>query len=419
MSSALETLCGQAYGAKQYKKVGIQTYTAIFSLLTVCIPLAIFWRYTGPLLILIGQSPSISNEAGKFITWLIPALFAYAILQPLVRYFQMQSMLLPMLASSITALCLHIPLCWALVYKTGLGNIGAAISMGVAMWANVVFLLFYMMYSPSCAKTRSPISTEVFHGMKQFFSFAIPSAVMICLELWSYELIILLSGLLPNPELETSVLSICLNTISTLYAIPYGLAAGVSTRVSNELGAGNPRGAGVAVNAIIILAIVEATIVSMIVFVDRHIFGYIFTNEKEVVDYVTKIAPLLCVNIIMDSLQGTLSGNITLLQVCFIYMKGGCLTIDETGVARGVGWQRLGAYANLAAFYLVGIPVAALLGFGTSLRGEGLWIGILVGATIQVFLLSVVTFCTNYEKQATKAKERLLEEECSTEDMLM
>lgn len=179
MSSALETLCGQAYGAQQYKKIGTQTYTAMVSLLIVCIPLAIFWKYTGTLLILVGQSPSISYEAGKFITYLIPALFASAILQPLVRYFQMQSMLLPMLASSAVALCLHIPLCWALVYKTGLGNVGAAISMSVAMWSNAVFLLFYMMYSPSCAKTRSPFSIDVFHGMRQFFSFGIPSAVMI------------------------------------------------------------------------------------------------------------------------------------------------------------------------------------------------------------------------------------------------
>lgn len=28
------------------------------------------------------------------------------------------------------------------------------------------------------------------------------------LEMWSFELMVLLSGLLPNPELETSVLSI-------------------------------------------------------------------------------------------------------------------------------------------------------------------------------------------------------------------
>ncbi|CAH1413553.1 unnamed protein product [Lactuca virosa] len=388
MSSALETLCGQAFGAQQYKKIGTLTYTAIFSLIIVCIPLSIFWKYTGNLLLFIGQSPSISQEAGKFITWLIPALFASAILQPLVRFFQMQSMLFPMLISSIVALCLHIPLCWALVYKTGLGNIGGAVSMGVSMWLNAIFLVFYMIYSPSCAKTRSPISWEVFHGIRQFFGFAIPSAVMICLEWWSYEFLILLSGLLPNPELETSVLSVCLNTIATLYAIPYGFAAGVSTRVSNELGAGNPKGARVAVKAIMVLAVVETTIVSSTVSASRNVFGYIFTNEKEIVDYVTKMAPLLCLNIIMDSLQGTLSG-----------------------VARGVGWQHLGAYVNLAAFYLFGIPVAALLGFCTSLRGEGLWIGILVGATIQVTLLAVVTIFTNYEKQAIKARDRFIEEE--------
>lgn len=76
-----------------------------------------------------------------------------------------------------------------------------------------------------------------------------------------------------------------------------------------------------------------------------------------------------------------------------------CCLYDQAGVARGVGWQHLGAYINLAAFYLAGIPVAALLGFCTSLRGMGLWIGIIVGAFIQLTLLGVVALCTNYEKQ--------------------
>lgn len=388
LASGLETLCGQAYGAQQYKKFGTHVYTAIFSLLLVCIPVSVLFIYTGNILVYIGQSPSVSHEAGKFITWLIPALFAHAILQPLVRYFQMQSMLWVMLISSTVSLCLHIALCWVLVYKTGLENIGAAISMDIALWLNVIFLFLYMIYSPSCAKTRAPVSIEALHGMRQFFSYAIPSAVMICLEWWSYECLILLSGLLPNPELETSVLSVCLNTISTLYAIPNGFGAGISTRVSNELGAGNPQGACLVIYVVLLVTIVETSIVSTSIFVGRHVFGYIFTNDKEVVDYVTKIAPLLCFNIIADGLQGTL-----------------------TGVARGVGWQHLGAYINLAAFYLAGIPVGAFLGFRTSLRGMGLWIGVIVGAGIQVTLLSVVTIRTNYEKQATKVRERLCEEE--------
>ncbi|GMP59082.1 hypothetical protein CsSME_00022506 [Camellia sinensis var. sinensis] len=44
-----------------------------------------------------------------------------------------------------------------------------------------------------------------------------------------------------------------LNTISTLYQIPLGFGAAASTRVSNELGAGNPEGARVAVFAVMSL----------------------------------------------------------------------------------------------------------------------------------------------------------------------
>lgn len=179
MASALETLCGQAYGAHQYKKLGTQTYTAIFSLIIVCIPLSILWIYMGKILSFIGQDPLISHEAGKFIVWLVPALFAYATLQPLVRYFQMQSLILPMLISSFATICLHVPLCWVLVFKSGLGNLGAALAMGISMWSNVIFLAFYMKFSSTCTKTRVPISMEVFHGIGEFFRFAIPSAVMI------------------------------------------------------------------------------------------------------------------------------------------------------------------------------------------------------------------------------------------------
>ncbi|XP_031265297.1 protein DETOXIFICATION 12-like isoform X1 [Pistacia vera] len=386
MASGLETLCGQAFGAKHYGRIGTQTYTAIFSLFLVCLPLSLLWIFMGRLLVFIGQDPRISHEAGKFIVWLLPALFAYAALQPLVRYFQTQSLTFPMFLSSLASLCFHIPLCWVLVFKSGLGNLGGALAIGISYWLNVIFLGIYMKFSSACAKTRAPISMDVFRGIGEFFRFAIPSAVMICLEWWSFELLILMSGLLPNPELETSVLSVCLNTISTLYTIPYGLSAAVSTRVSNELGAGNPQKARVAVYAVVFLAVTETIIVSAILFASRHVFGYVFSNEKEVADYVTTMAPLVCLSVIMDSLQGVLSG-----------------------VARGCGWQHIGAFVNLGAFYLCGIPMAATLGFWLKFRGVGLWIGVQAGAFTQTVLLFIITSYTNWEKQASKARERVFE----------
>ncbi|KAJ6806122.1 protein DETOXIFICATION 12-like isoform X2 [Iris pallida] len=395
MASGLETLCGQAYGAKQYHKLGTHMYRAIFSLVLVCIPISLLWAYMGNVLTFIGQDPQISYEAGRYTMWTIPGLFAYATAQPLMKFLQSQSLICPMLLSSFLTLALHVPLCWYLVFKTGLGNVGAALSMSILYWLNAIILGLYIRYSESCKATRSPISKEAFRGINEFLRLALPSAVMICLEWWSFELLILLSGILPNPKLETAVLSICLNSITCLYAIPYGLGAAVSTRVSNELGAGNPRRARLSVQVTMFVALTEAIVVSVTLFALRRVVGFAYSNEKEVTDYVMEMVPLVCISVIMDSLQGVLSG-----------------------VARGCGWQHIGAYVNLGAFYLFGIPVAVVLGFVLHVRGKGLWIGILCGATLQTMLLFIITGCTNWQQQAKMAKERTYEERLPLENGL-
>lgn len=385
LASALETLCGQANGAKQFEKLGEHTYTGIFSLFIVCIPLSVLWSYMGEILSFIGQDPLVSQEAGKFATRLIPALFAYATIHPLVRFFQAQSLVLPLIMSSMSALCCHVVLCWSLVFKFGLGNLGAAIAISVSYWLNATVLGLYMTFSSRCSKTRGKISMSVFKGMKEFFRFGVPSASMICLEWWSFEFLVMLSGILPNPKLETSVLSVCVSTIASLYQIPESLGAAASTRVANELGAGNPKKARMAVYAVMVITGVESLMVSAIVFASRNVFGYLFSSETEVVDYVRTMAPLVSLSVIFDALHGVLSG-----------------------VARGSGRQDIGAYVNLAAYYLFGIPTAVVLGFRFKMRGRGLWIGITVGSCVQAVLLGLIVSLTNWKQQAREARERVM-----------
>ncbi|PKI69952.1 hypothetical protein CRG98_009827 [Punica granatum] len=208
LSGGLETLCGQAYGAQQYKKLGIYAQSAILSLNLVCVPISIFWLFMDRFLTLIGQDPQISHEAQKYSVCLIPALFGAAVLKPTVRFLQTQSLTQPMLFSSVSVLCFHVPLCWILVYKFKLGIVGAALGCGVSTWLNVLLLGLYVMLSSDCEKTRVQLSRDAVLRVREFFRYAIPSAVMVCLKWWSCELLTLLSGLLPNPKLETSVLSI-------------------------------------------------------------------------------------------------------------------------------------------------------------------------------------------------------------------
>uniref|UniRef100_A0A0E0L5G7 Protein DETOXIFICATION n=1 Tax=Oryza punctata TaxID=4537 RepID=A0A0E0L5G7_ORYPU len=292
MASGLETLCGQAYGAKQYDKLGVQTYRAIVTLTVVTIPISLLWVFIGKLLTLIGQDPVISHEAGRYIVWLIPGLFAYAVCQPLTKFLQSQSLIFPMLWSSIATLLLHIPLSWLLVFKTRMGFTGAALAISISYWLNTFMLAAYIRFSCSCKATRSPPTIEAFRGVGLFLRIALPSALMLCFEWWSFEILVLLSGLLPNPELESSVLSIC-------------------TRVANELGAGNPEGARSAVHLVMSIAGTEAVLVTGTLFAAQRILGYAYSSDEEVVTYFTSMVPFVCISVAADSLQGVLSGYIS------------------------------------------------------------------------------------------------------------
>ncbi|PIN13560.1 putative membrane protein, predicted efflux pump [Handroanthus impetiginosus] len=331
MASALETLWGQAFGAEQYQKVGTFTYGALVCLFLVSIPVSILWIYAEKLLVFIGQDPLISAEAGKYMIWLIPSLFPYAIYQSLVP------------------LCFHLPICWAFIFKLKLGNSGAALSISISYWLNVILLGLYVI-----------------------------------LSWWAYEFVILLSGLLPNPRLETSVLSICFSTISLHYHIPDSFGAAASTRISNELGVGKPQAARVAFLAVLVLSVAECITASALIFGARHVMGYAFSYEKEVVDYVDQISPLLSLCVLMDGFEAVLSG-----------------------MARGSGWQQMAVYVNLGAYYLVGIPMALVAGFVLQLRGEGLWSGLVAGSTLKAVLILIITSFPNWDKQATEARKRI------------
>ncbi|GER37081.1 MATE efflux family protein [Striga asiatica] len=386
MASALDTLCGQSYGAKQYHMLGIHMQRAMFVLLLVCMPLAFIWANTGTILTALGQNPQISKEAGLYARFMIPAIFAYALLQCQVKFLQTQNIVFPMMISSGIVVVLHLLLCWALVLKSGLGSRGAAVANSLSYWMNVVLMLIYITFSPSCAKTWTGFSKESLRNVVSFIRLAVPSAVMICLEAWSFEMIVLLSGLLPNPELETSVLSICLNTAATVWMIPFGLSCAVSTRVSNELGAGHSLAARLAVHVVLFIAISEGILVGLVLILIRNIWGYAYSNEIEVVTYVATMMPILALSNFMDGLQSVLSG-----------------------IVRGSGWQKIGAFINLGSYYLVGIPVAILLAFVLHIGGKGLWLGILCALLVQLVCLLAITIRTNWELEAKKAEERVYE----------
>ncbi|XP_059285733.1 protein DETOXIFICATION 16-like [Lycium ferocissimum] len=179
MGSALDTLCGQSYGAKQFHMLGIHMQRAMLVLLLSSVPLACIWANAGHSLILLGQDPEIAAEAGSYSRYMIPTIFAYALLQCHIRFLQAQNNVVPMMFSAGITTLLHIFTCCILVFKSGLGNKGAALANAISYWINLLLLATYVRISPSCKSTWTGFSKEAFRDKWTYMRHAIPSAVML------------------------------------------------------------------------------------------------------------------------------------------------------------------------------------------------------------------------------------------------
>ncbi|KAK9162414.1 hypothetical protein Syun_003316 [Stephania yunnanensis] len=299
------------------------------------------------ILVSVGQDPDISMEARRYARFMIPSIFAYGLVQCHTRFLQAQNNVLPMMLSTGFATLLHFFVCWLLVLKSGLGNKGAAIANSVTYWINLFILASYVNFSSACKNTWAGFSSDAFHGFLNFLKLAVPSAAMVCLEIWTFELVVLLSGFLPNPKLETSVLSISLNLCSIFFMIPFGLSGAVSTRVSNELWSWKPASCTASSICSCFYSYRYTILVALIMFLARRMLGYCYSNETEVVEYIARFIPLLAVSHLFEGIQSVLSGT-----------------------TRGCGRQKLGALINLGAFYLVGVPSGVLFAFVFKIGGK-------------------------------------------------
>nr|XP_034900536.1 protein DETOXIFICATION 18-like [Populus alba]TKR86190.1 MATE efflux family protein LAL5-like [Populus alba] len=375
LSGALETLCGQGFGAKLYRTLGIHLQASCIISFLCSIIISIIWLYTEPLLIFLRQDPQISKAAALYLKYLIPGIFAFGFLQNILRFLQTQSVVMPLILLSGIPLCIHIGTAYALVHKTDLGFRGASLAVSISLWISTLVLAIYVIYSKKFKHTWEGFSSESLRHIPINLKLALPSAAMVCLEYWAFELLVLLAGMMPNAELTTSVIAMCVNTEDIAYMCTSGLSATVSTRVSNELGAGNPDKAKQAMAMTLKLSVLLALLIVLALATGHDIWAGFFTDDLSIIKAFASMTPFLAISIALDA-----------FQVVF------------TGVTRGCGWQNLAVIVNVATFFCVGMPVATLLGFKYKLYSKGLWTGLICGLACQTCTLLLITLRTKWTR---------------------
>ncbi|XP_043697959.1 protein DETOXIFICATION 40-like isoform X2 [Telopea speciosissima] len=309
MGSAVETLSGQAYGAGKYEMLGIYLQRATIILMAAGIPLTFIYIYSKPILIFLGQSPTIASAAAVFVYGLIPQIFVYAVNFPIQKFLQAQSIVVPSALISTGTLVLHLFFSWLVIYKVQLGLFGGSLLLSLSGCVMVVAQFIYIVKSETCKYTWTGFRIEAFSGLTEFLKLSISSAVMLCLETWYFQILVLIAGLLENPQLALDSLSICTTINGWVFMISVGFNAAASVRVSNELGAGNPRSAAFSVIIVTLLSFTIAVIIAVVILLLRHVISYAFTDGEVVANAVSELCPLLAITLILNGIQPVLTGT--------------------------------------------------------------------------------------------------------------
>lgn len=178
MSSATETLCGQAFGAGQHHMMGIylqRSWIIDLISLTVLIPIFIFATQIFKFL---GENEFVAKSSGHISLWFIPFVYNFVFSLTIQMYLQAQLKNMVIAWLSIFQFGIHIPLSLLFVYKLNLGVGGAMIALSMSSWLLVIGEFVYI-FGGWCPYSWRGFTSTVFKDLFPVVKLSISSGVMV------------------------------------------------------------------------------------------------------------------------------------------------------------------------------------------------------------------------------------------------
>ncbi|GFR39891.1 hypothetical protein Agub_g396, partial [Astrephomene gubernaculifera] len=377
-----------------YGMLGLVLQRALLVCWAACVPVALLWSQAPRLLAAMHQQPDIVAGASRYLSIATPALFLSVLSACLFRYLVTQHRVRPSTICTLVTAALCPIYNWLLIYRFKMGLEGAAWAFVASTGTYSVLLVCYTVVRDwRRYKCNHPVQTwpgfsrGALQGWGTYLRLAAPAAAMICMEWWMFEFVIVMSGCLGAfAEVAVAVTGISFHITSWTYMIPMSLGTAANARVSNALGSGSAQGARTAARTAISTTLCLQLCIAAGLFAGRHHVAQAFTTQPDIVHHVGRIMPVLSASAVGDGLIAVLGG-----------------------VLRGSGRQSLGAALNLVGYWLVGCPLAVLLGFKAGWDVLGFWCGLASATSLQAIILSVVISRCDWNREVARAAKLVSE----------
>lgn len=270
------------------------------------------------------------------------------------------------LVAGLVGLCTNAGFDWLLMYGRGgfppMGPEGCGWATVIASWAMVaVYAGFYWRSSVLRALRLVPGGWPRIDGETvEVLRVGLPVAAILAAEAWLF----CIGGLLMARFGADAVAAhqIALNFASLCFMVPTAIGMATTVRVGHAAGAGDAAGVAVRGRVGILLGIAFATLSASLMALAPTAIVAVYTDA--------------------DHLAGPAAGFLALAALFQVF---DCVQATSNGALRGLKDTRAPMSITLFAYWVIGMPLAAGLAFGTGLGPAGIWWGFIAGLATAAF----------------------------------
>ena len=332
-----------------------------------------------PLLYKMGQPGEVVELAFPYLKWIGISLFPLIFFQGFKQFSEGLSHTRPAMYATLLANIINIILNYFLIFGIWIfpkmGVEGAAIGSLFARCSMLLFMVFYVRFSPKFVAFVRGISFQKpeWHLFRKVFKLGFPSALQMFFEVLFFTVAIWLSGFLGKNSQAANQIAFNLSSMTFMFAMGLGVTAMI--RVGNQRGRNDIVRLREVAHSIFVLIFIFDVVFCLLFLALNQVLPWIYLDGSNPLEFTDVTAVVKIAS--------------TLLIVSGFFQISDGIQAVVLGALRGLQDVNIPAWITFLSYGIFGIPISYYLAIHTDLAATGIWIGLLSGLTASAILLFI------------------------------
>jgi len=319
--------------------------------------LSLVFPFTGRILSLLQQPPSVVPSATRYVLMVAPSTLPLLGFIVLRQTLQAMGRVEPIIWTIIGANVMNLALNWVFIYgKLGsppLGVVGSALATSISRYT-----MFFMLLGVGLPQLREYVHPRrdalAWKPLLRMLRLGVPIGISQFLEYANFGGIALLMGLLGTNQMAAH--QVAINIASFTFMVPAGIASAAAVLVGHAIGRADPIAARRFARAALITGAGFMSLSALMMLTLPGVLARVYTPDP-----------------------GVLAVAVVLLPIAGLFQVFDGLQVVGAGVLRGAGDTRFPMVIAFSGFWIVGMPISIYLGLYTPAGAAGLWWGFVGG----------------------------------------